>query len=1657
MSKSKCVCLLMLAGIGLAFFSSFSHTNRPLEQTQAFLRALPGRAPQATPIPSLAGRPPKTSRPLVSPSPSVVATSPGSPKMAGLSIPMTFEPNVGQSAAAVQFVGSGKGMNLFLTRDEIAVRVAKSQRPGLGVAEPEAGLLSLRLAGNKRFEWKGVSELPGQSNYFIGNNRNGWHTNVPHFERAETETSEPGVGMAVYGTDDGVEYDLRVAPGADVSNLRLQLNGANRIRLDANGDLLLNVSGNEVRMKKPRVYQNPHGGWHASGTRQHAATGSRRRDKYSPRHDAHPQSVPQRNATPSLRRRPRRSANPCSPHASNSIADTPPSQVPCGKRPASEVHSAHPDSLQEIAANYVIESDGSIGFHLGEHDADAALVIDPSLSVSYATFLGGSGSDSAQSVAVDSSGNIYISGTTASTSFPAAAVKRLGPADGSTNFFIAKINPALTGAGSLVYLDFLGGGGTQSGGVIVLDSAGDVALSGATTATDYPVTDTSAPTNGLASGLGNDLVISKINPSGNALLYSTLFGGSGLESQSGPGGIALDAAGDIYIASDVHTTAVDSASADLPVSTGSYSPTWDGQRSDAFFAILTPPTTAGSPTVVKYCTYLGTNSISEPSIAGVAVDVSGNAYIAGTISIGTNPFPTKNAIQSTYGGGSSDGFLLKIAPSSAGAADLVYSTLLGGSSADSALALALDSSNPPNAYVAGTTQSPDFPTNAITTGVQQSLHPGAMANTFLAVVSQDALSGQSTLAYSTYLGGSGTDAANGLTVVQPQAVYVAGSTTSWDMPWHNNLQPFNGASDAFVAKFDTTKSGGAGLIYLTPLGGTSQAAAPATASASAVVADGAGHVYVVGSTIASNFPTAVTTQGSLNGLQPACTSCGLSPASTDAFAAEIVESTTPLPSVYFNVGSAAFGNAPLGSSAVPVPVALYNGGDANLSISSMSISGPNQADFSVLGGASCTAQPIVSGPTLQCSFEMEFTPSVSGEENAVLLVSDNAPGSPQELELVANGQSSTPVSASPTSLQFGNQPENSVSPAMNVTVTNSGAGAVTGTAFRMAGADTGAFTWTPNTTCGATQPIATDEWCTVAVVFQPDAARTFSAQLQLTESTSQGVTFEQTVNLSGTGVPAAPLAVPSVVTIGFGSENVGATSAPQSIRLTNPGSAPLSLASIALSGANVSDFAVVSSAPGTTCPLAGGSLAVSTSCSVAVEFTPQATGAETASVVFADNAAPGSQSVALSGTATAVPPLQASPAALTFAAQSEGASSPAQIVTIANSGSSPVQVGNISVTGPNAGDFSTATSCTIPAGQSCQLSVTFTPAAASPGARTATLNLPTVTPSSVALAGAATQAAISVPTSMNFGTQLAGGAGGAPQPVVVTNSSSGQYAGALAISSVTKTGTNAGDFVISSDACTGASVAPASTCSIQVSFKPLASPTCSASGSSRSAVLTLTDNAPGSPHTVPLSGTAMSFCITTSPTQAVQGPITAGSPATYSLEVNSYSGFSGSAALACALSTQSGASEPIFVTGCTFNVSPATVSVTPTTPGAFQVTVNTSATPVSTSKLFIPSLPSARLPYVGVALAVCTLFLGYCLFESRMRLSRRVKVVQVAALVIACAVLIAACGGGGGAGDPPAPEAGDYPYNLVVTATFTSAGQPNVLSTFTIPMVVEVN
>jgi hypothetical protein len=307
------------------------------------------------------------------------------------------------------------------------------------------------------------------------------------------------------------------------------------------------------------------------------------------------------------------------------------------------------------------------------------LVIDPSLSVSYSTFLGGTGDDSATSVKVDSSGKVYVSGTTTSATTFSESSKKLGPGGGASDYFIAKIDPTKSGLNSLLYLTFIGGSGDEEGGFLAVDANGNAAIAGTTTSTDFPVTDGSTRTAG-----NNDATVTEINAAGSQLVFSTLFGGSGAEATQGPGGIAMDSSGNVFVAMDTNST-------DLTTTTGAFQTAYGGGTSDGFLVKLGPTST---PTLM-YCTYLGLNA--QASVAGVAVDSAGNAFLAGFTSNPNGTMNTANGFQTSYGGDPFDGFVMKIMPAGNGAADLSYATFLGGASSDKALAIAVGANLPATA------------------------------------------------------------------------------------------------------------------------------------------------------------------------------------------------------------------------------------------------------------------------------------------------------------------------------------------------------------------------------------------------------------------------------------------------------------------------------------------------------------------------------------------------------------------------------------------------------------------------------------------------------------------------------------------------------------------------------------------------------------------------------------------------------------------------------------------------------------------------------------------------------------------------------------------------------------------------------------------------
>ncbi len=1387
-----------------------------------------------------------------------------------LSIPLTFEANEGQAPAEVAFLARGPHFSTFLTRNGIEVEPLNSRSSRNTPAMHHRLQITFARAArssndgtsdemNAFVKWKGIAPLRARTNYFIGSDPSKWRTAVPNYARAEARRILPGVDAVAYSSEaanrdeNQLEFDLRIAPQANADNLRIKISGAEELRLNAEGDLLMQVANAQLVLHKPALYEEVCG-----------------------RELAH----------------------------KSAAAASPPQRYP-------------------IEGAYLFQPDGSIGFRIARRHPHSALVIDPSLSITYSTFLGGAGEDSANSIAADSTGKLYIAGTTSSAStFPESAPATTGPGGGATDFFIAKIDPTASGANSLIYLAFLGGSGNENGGMIAVDSSGRVAVTGTTTSADFPVTDGSTRTSGA-----NDIAVAELAPTGASLVYSTLFGGSGSESTQNPGGITLDQAGEIFIASDTTST-------DLPVTTGAFQAANGGGISDGFLAVFRPLVTAPTPHI-KYCTYLGITA--QVGIGGVAVDAAGNAYIAGFTSNPGATFPTLNGYQTTYAGDPFDAFVIKLRPSGTGASDLAYGTFLGGAGLDQALAISVGAPMPATAYVTGTTQSTNFPTNGTNAGAQSTLKGTAKgsANAFFSAIAQNATSGMTSLLYSTYLGGTQSDSGLSVAALASNALYISGKTTSWDFPWLDNLQPFTGNEDAFVAKFDPTAAGPASLIYATPLAGTAPPGSTAVTDGNAIAADALGGVYVAGRSTSADFPSGINLS---TGLQTICASCQQLPPAADAFVLAFHESANSAPSLSFTTLNMNFGAQPVGAQNIP-PLfsALINTGDAPLNVSNIALSGPNVSSFSIVGSDPCIGTPMP--PRATCSFEISFSPTAVGPAEAFATITDDAPGSPHVLSVVGIGSGALAV-LSNTSLSFGNQPQGSISASKAVTLFNQGNQPLTVTNLTPTGADANQFALQSNN-CDSNS-IAGGASCTINVVFAPQGTASYQAEIDIIDNSGGLTAAKQVIALSGTGVAASPIANLSPASLTFGTLAVGATSGPQPITLRNLGSAALTLSQLTFTGSDAASFAI---APvGTTCPI-GSTVAIGANCLVQIVFAPQTSGAKSATVNFIDNASGSPQSISLSGMAIA-PTLQISPGSLTFAAQSVGTPSPSQTIMLSNTGTSSVTINGITVTGPNAADFSENGNCSavLGAGASCQLTVIFKPVAA--GNRSASISISdnaVGNPHSVPVAGTATQAAVSIsPATVTFANQLVGTAS-PPVPITATNTGTG----ALVIASISFSGANAADFT-QKNTCT-APVAPAATCLINVTFAPTAV-------GARTASMTIADNASNAPQSVPLTATAMNFAIDPPNVGATSATITAGQTATYQLNLQSIDGFAGPVTLTC-----SGA--PAGAT-CTVIPTPITLAANATAP--FQVQVSTTARPATTSLLPLqtplgPQTPSHSL------------------------------------------------------------------------------------------------
>jgi hypothetical protein len=490
-----------------------------------------------------------------------------------------------------------------------------------------------------------------------------------------------------------------------------------------------------------------------------------------------------------------------------------------------------------VGGSYVVRPNGDVRFEVSDVDRRQALVIDPILE--YSTFLGGSGFDEGR-VVTDAAGNAYVGGQTYSADFPATAgaydtnCGTGGFCDGDA--FVAKFDPN----GALLYATFVGGNGEEYSPGIAVDDAGNAYIVGWTYSANFPVTAGAFQTTfrpGFA--LGTDAFVTKIDPSGAGLVYSTYLGGSQTpgygDGDDLASAIAVDGSG------RAHVTGYTS-SKNFPLTASAYQTQNRGVQ-DAFLTVLN-----GAGSALEYSTLLGGTDFDAPN--AIALDDAGVVYVTG-VTLSTDLPVTPGVVQTTDGGrGRVDAFVAKIDPAASGGASLAYLTYLGGDNDDRGRGIAVDAAG--NVHIAGLTNSANFPVINAFQGTCRGCHNISLVDGFLAKLNPTATS----LLYSTFFGGSMGEGLESISIDAHGRTYVAGTTNSMDLPVKFAEQPQHGGgtSDAVIAAFDTTVAGEASLLYSSYLGGGGGSPSRYGNDGAHSISIHGDHFWVAGHTTSSDFP-----------------------------------------------------------------------------------------------------------------------------------------------------------------------------------------------------------------------------------------------------------------------------------------------------------------------------------------------------------------------------------------------------------------------------------------------------------------------------------------------------------------------------------------------------------------------------------------------------------------------------------------------------------------------------------------------------------------------------------------------------------------------------------------------------------------------------------
>ncbi|HYB91873.1 MAG TPA: SBBP repeat-containing protein [Candidatus Binataceae bacterium] len=653
------------------------------------------------------------------------------------------------------------------------------------------------------------------------------------------------------------------------------------------------------------------------------------------------------------------------------------------------VYREHDGKREKIAGKAVLRGKDTIGFDIASgacagKEHDCAVYIDPALA--YSTYLGGSSADYGNGIAVDSSGNAYITGQAESADFPLLNAYQ-STLKGKSDAFVAKLDPSASGTASLLYSSYLGGSGGSYGGDegydIAVDSAGNAYVAGQTESDNFPTLNGYQENCPSASGPFGcwAAFVAKLDPSApgaSSLVYSTYLGGGGADSAAA---IAVDSSGNVYVTGYAE-------SANFPT-LDAYQKTLNGSA-NAFVAELNPSVSGAAS--LLYSTYLG-GSYQDYGF-GIAVDSSGKAYVTGQA--GSGDFPTLHAFQKTLKG-TQNAFVAKIDPTKSKAASLLYSTYLGGSGSDYGDGIAVDSSG--NAYVTGSAGSTNFPTlNAYQSKT------GGKTDAFVAKL-DPSLSGGASLLYSTYLGGSTQDYGDGIAVDSSGNAYVTGSTQSANFPTLNAYQStLKGSRNAFVAELNPSASGAASLLYSTYLGGSG------SDYGYGIAVDSSGNAYVTGVTGSADFPTLNAYQNTLKGdqnafiakLSPASPTPTLTATATPTPTATGPATPTPTPTpvdekLTINPKTVSFNKVTENTISNPVAVTIKNAGSGKkaLPVIIEQISAP--PPFAETDDCGTLA------PGQSCKVQVTCAPSGKSRYSAKLTIGDNVLGKPQIVNLSCTG------------------------------------------------------------------------------------------------------------------------------------------------------------------------------------------------------------------------------------------------------------------------------------------------------------------------------------------------------------------------------------------------------------------------------------------------------------------------------------------------------------------------------------------------------------------------------------------------------------------------------------------------------------------------------